>query len=108
MSLLDWLWDLFRKPTPVPIPEPKQITGIELGQMLKAYCGNLWLSDSKYKTMNKKSLEDFLRINPVNERKYITEAHDCDDFSFELMGDVSTWNSDGTFGIVWGLSLIHI
>lgn len=102
MSLLDIIWDFFRKPTPVPTPITPRITNIELGAILKLYCTNQWLSDESYQTINKKSLEDFLRTNPVSGRKYLVTAHDCDDFSFELMGDVSEWNSDGTFGIVWG------
>lgn len=102
MSWLDWLWDLFRKPKPVPIPDPQKITGVELGQILKPYCSNLWLSDASFSTISKRSFEAFLRANPVNGRAYLVDAHDCDDYSFELMGDVSSWNSAGAFGIVWG------
>ncbi len=102
MSLLDYIWDFFRKPKPVFIPDPQKISGVELGQILKPYCSNLWLSDSSYSTINKKSIEEFLKVNPVSKRAYLVDAHDCDDYSFELMGDVSSWNSDGAFGIVWG------
>jgi hypothetical protein len=102
MSLLDTIWDVFRKPTSVTISITPRITNIELGQILKPFCTNQWLSDENYQTINEKSLKDFLRTNPVSGRKYLVDAHDCDDFSFELMGDVSEWNSDGAFGIVWG------
>jgi hypothetical protein len=101
-SLLDWIWDFFRKPAIVPIPTPQNLSGVELGQILKPYCSNLWLSDETYSTINKKALEEFLRVNPVSERKYYTDIHDCDNFSFELNGEVSLWSKGGTFGVVWG------
>ncbi len=102
MSLLDTIWDFFRRPIPIPIPVTPRITNIELGQILSKYCSNIWQSDENYRTMNKNSLIEFLKVNPVNGRRYLVTAHDCDDFSFELAGDVSDWDSDGAFGIVWG------
>lgn len=102
MSFLDWLWDLFRAPKKVPILPTPDIKGIEVGQLLKQYSNNLWISDGLFKLVNTENMKEFLMANPVNGRKYITESHDCDDYSFELMGDVSDWNPALAFGIVWG------
>lgn len=102
MSWLDTIWNFFRAPTPVPIPIAPRITNIELDQILKSFCTNQWLSDESYQTINRKSLENFLRINPVSSRKFIVESFDCDEFSFELMGNIQEWNGAGAFGIVWG------
>lgn len=77
MSILELIWDFFRAPKPVPIPETSLIDGVEMGQILKPYCQNIWQSDSEYRLMDTESLIEFLRINPVNSRKYITEFHDC-------------------------------
>jgi len=105
-SLLDWIWDFFRKPKPVPIPTPQTLSGVELGQILKPYCSNLWLSDATYSTIDKKALEEFLQINPANERKYVGELWDCDNFALELHASVSRMFADeglnGAFGEVWG------
>jgi len=102
MSLLDTIWDFFRRPIPVPITVTPRITNIELGQILKPYCSNIWQSDENYSTININSLKNFLGVNPVSERKYILDSFDCDEFSFELMGNIQAWNGSGAFGIVWG------
>ncbi len=102
MSLLDQIWDFFRAPTPVSIPNTPLIYNIEVGQILSKYCNNIWQSDNEYRLININSLKEFLKVNPVNTRKYIIEAHDCDEFSWELMGNVQEWNGAGAFGIVWG------
>jgi len=60
------------------------------------------LSDSSYKLVDVDYLRTFLKENPVNKRNYVPEKHDCDDFSFILMGDITRWDSDLAFGIVWG------
>lgn len=59
-------------------------------------------SDESYKLVDIDYLKDFLRLNPVNKRNYVPIKHDCDDFAYLLMGDVTRWDSDLAFGIVWG------
>ncbi len=102
MALLDWFWDLFRAPKKVEFENKTEITGVDIGQNLKQYCQNLWLSDGAAVLINDADMKNFLENNPVNNRKYITEYHDCDDYSFELMGDVSDIFPQGAFGMVWG------
>lgn len=102
MKLLDWIWDLFRKPKQIKFTNKTEITGIEIGQLLKQYCQNLWLSDGVAVLINDIDMKAFLTKNLVNDRKYITEYHDCDDYSFELMGDISCVFPQGAFGMVWG------
>lgn len=103
MSLLDILWDFFRKPKSVKIKEMPEISATSVRDLLKPFNkDNLWISDGTFKLLDTNDLKEFLKTNPVNNRKYITEFHDCDDFCYELMGDVSTWNPAGSFGMVWG------
>lgn len=45
---------------------------------------------------------EFLLENPVSDRKYVKERHDCDDFTYILQGDVTRWDSDLAFGIIHG------
>ena len=99
---LDWLWGFFRAPMKIAVRDTPKVTGTAVGQVLSQYCKNLWISDGEFNTMDMRNVTDFLKVNPVNDRKYVNEAHDCDDFSYELMGDISTWNSAGAFGMVWG------
>ncbi|MCK4938277.1 MAG: lectin MOA-related protein [Methanosarcinales archaeon] len=103
MSILDILWDLFRKPKSVAINDMPEISGNEVKEILKKYkTGNLWISDGIFKLVDTNNIKEFLDNNPVSKRKYITEFHDCDDFCYELMGNVSTWYPEGAFGMVWG------
>lgn len=59
-------------------------------------------SDNSYKLVSPASMNLFLKHNPVDKRDYVPEKHDCDDFSYILMGDVTRWDSDLAFGIIWG------
>lgn len=101
-NALDWIWDFFRAPKKVPIVSTPSIRYSQVAALLTPYTKNIWISDDEFKTIDTENLKDFLKTNPVDGRRYITEAHDCDDYSYELMGDVSDWNPAGAFGIVWG------
>jgi len=101
-GILDLIWDYFRKPKPVPITDTPTITRDEIYKLLRNFTDNIYIGDNTYKTVQKSDMIAFLARNTVDERRYIVEAHDCDDYAFELMGDVSTWNPAGAFGIVWG------
>lgn len=61
-------------------------------------------SDNSYKLVSPASMDIFLKHNPVDKRVYVPEKHDCDDFSYILMGDVTRWDSDLAFGIIWGMT----
>jgi len=102
MNLLDMLWGIFRKPTKFEQTASPSITGDMVRKALNVYTTQLWISDGSFRTIIKDDMAQFLASNPVNQRKYVNDSHDCDDFSYELMGDVSEWNPDNTFGIVWG------
>jgi len=84
--------------------EMPSITSTEVGAMLKAYTPNVWLSDGIFQLVDTENLKAFLASDPISGRAYVSEKHDCDDYSYELMGHVSDWNPDNTFGIVWGLN----
>jgi hypothetical protein len=85
MSLLDILWDAFRKPASVSIKNMPEISGDKVRQILTPYNANLWISDGIFKLLDTDDLKAFLAKNPVNNRKYISEFHDCDDFCYESM-----------------------
>jgi len=61
-----------------------------------------WVSDSIFKVAPFSEYERFLSWNQVDKRLYIKEFHDCDDYSFQLMGDIQIpkW-SELAFGILW-------
>ncbi len=63
---------------------------------------HIYLSDSRYWLCYKNDIEQFLVKDDTNKMGYIAEERDCDDFSYRLMGQLSTpgWSSIA-FGIVW-------
>lgn len=101
-KLLDILWNYYFKPKSIDIVDTPTISGDEVKQILSKYTSNLWISDGIFKLLDTQNLRNFLSLNSVNTRKYITDFHDCDDYSYELMGDMSTWNPAASFGMVWG------
>jgi hypothetical protein len=80
------------------------ITGIDIQRLLVTEFpkANIFMSDSIYKTTNIDELMRFIKSDPTNEYRYISEYHDCDDFSFQLMGSIHSveWGAL-PFGIVW-------
>lgn len=89
-------------------PKPKKVTKrLTINQIKNILIDglnikkNIFLSDKSYGLCTKKEFLNWLRINKVNLRLYRVIKHDCDDYSYELMGQASEWNSDIAFGIVW-------
>lgn len=72
-------------------------TGIEL----KTSFNN---ADASYKRVDIDNLKLFVAKNNLSKLVYEKEVLDCDDFSFILQGDVSRYDSDLAFGIVWGVA----
>lgn len=58
-------------------------------------------SDAQYKLVDVEHFKNWLRFNPVSSRTYIADVHDCDNFSKELLGDVSKWDPGLAFGEIW-------
>ncbi|MGP8320472.1 MAG: lectin MOA-related protein [Methanosarcinaceae archaeon] len=103
MGLLDIIWDIFRKPKSVSIKSMPEISGKKVKEILnECNTGNKWVGDDTFKLIDTNNLIDFLNKNQVSKRKYITDFHDCDDYCYELMGEVSTWYPEGSFGMIWG------
>lgn len=106
MNWLNIILELLKGRKEQTIPEPMPtITGTEVTAILKSYTSNLWISDETFRLVKCDNLRAFLATDEVSNRPYVVEKHDCDDFSYELMGRVSEWNSDNTFGLVWGINV---
>lgn len=64
--------------------------------------GRIYLSDTVYKTVPKETLRKFLSKDSTNSFLYTPEFYDCDDFSYRLMGQLSTPGYGALpFGIIW-------
>ena len=95
-------------PSPTPI---SSIEGDELTALFSSAhsSANIILSDAKYELYTKEAIIKFLNYNLTNNRTYITEGHDCDDFAKILLGDYTKWASSNktqkasTFGIAYGI-----
>lgn len=90
---------------PAPPSVRKQVDGNYIFGILNAVTPNathIYLSDSQYWLCSEADVESFLKIDATNKDKYVPEEHDCDDFSYRLMGQLSTQDWSGiAFGIVW-------
>lgn len=96
---------------PEPIPEEPtpskavQVTGQQVFDVLNTAlpsAPHIYISDSQYWLCSKEDIENILKFNAINKEVYVTEKHDCDDFSYQLMGDLSDENWSGAaVGIIW-------
>jgi hypothetical protein len=97
------------------IPVPKisgEIESKELHKLLKDKLSGvfnklvIYLVDRKYQLIKKAEMIDFLNYDKTDLIKYVPEYHDCDDFSFRLMGQFSIPEWSGiAFGIAF--SKVH-
>lgn len=87
----------------LPVSQQKATSRIHKADIKKLFkdVPDIKLTDSNYKLVDIDHLQKYLQKNHVNIRKYEKTIHDCDDFSYILMGDITRWDSDLAFGILW-------
>lgn len=92
----------------IPIPKISgEISHKELHKLLKKKLPHsflkdvvIYLVDKKYQLTTREEIERFLAFDKTDLVKYFPEYHDCDDFSFRLMGQISIPEWSGlAFGI---------
>ena len=63
---------------------------------------HIYISDNQYQLCSESDINSFLVADDTNKAAYVADLHDCDDFSYRLMGQFSTPEWSGiAFGIVW-------
>ena len=105
MTLHRLLMKLLNRSAPRQL-QNERISGSEVREILEA--SDCWTkssvfrqADGSYKLVNRPSLEYFLASSKISEYLYTKESFDCDDFAFALMGDITKWDADLAFGIIW-------
>lgn len=86
------------------VPEPKRldiIIGGSLRKLLAPYTKSLHLSDNVYGLTSQRNAKNFSIQTKVAANKWLSEKHDCDEFSFALMGYWNRGLSQFAFGIAW-------
>jgi len=85
--------------------EPKrlnEITYSELSKLLTKKCRcQIFLSDEIYGLTSKEEAIKYSNQTTIRFRKWIKEKHDCDEFSFALMGYWNKGLEQFAFGIAW-------
>lgn len=101
MTFAEFIKSLFAKED---ITQPL-ITGkieiSELAKIVKPYAKEIYLSDGIFQLTSVKEASKFTAKTKVTGKKYTAEGHDCDNFSFALMGYWSQELSSFAFGIAW-------
>jgi len=97
---------LFKKSQPQPdFSSTRKATANAVRSLLR-FVGvpddRIFLSDFEYLLCDLDDIDTLLAQDATNKAEYIREKHDCDDFSYRLMGQFSVmpW-SQLAFGIVW-------
>lgn len=77
------------------------ISYADLNSALSKYAGNVFISDNQFNLTDKIDCKKFIDSTKVSFKKWVKENHDCDNFSFELMGYFSEGMYSFVFGIAW-------
>lgn len=78
-----------------------EIKMLDLRSLLSPYCKDIYLSDKTYSLTNIKEAKRFSIATKTECRKWLREQHDCDEFSFALMGYWNEGLKQFAFGIAW-------
>ncbi len=89
-----------------PMPKTSgEISYDSLKNLLKDKTKSLFLSDNSYRLIYYSSMKEFLEFDKTDREKWVKTYHDCDDFSYRLMGQASTPAWAGiAFGMAWSKS----
>ena len=83
----------------------KERSGDEIYQIIRKACptaDHIYISDSTYWLCSQADITQFLALDLTNKEPYVKQEFDCDDFSYRLMGQLSTPEWAGiAFGIIW-------
>lgn len=63
--------------------------------------GQIHITDTKYNLCSRNDMKRFLSDNKINLRKYVKRTHDCENFSFSLMGRTSFMMPSFAIGIIF-------
>ena len=89
-----------------PILDNPKILGSITGNVVTAILGRynivqVFLSDSMFDVTSKLEAETYQVQSLIQDRKWISEKHDCDNFSYSAMGYWSSCFESFSFGIAW-------
>ncbi|MBW2648964.1 MAG: hypothetical protein JRC53_03970 [Deltaproteobacteria bacterium] len=92
-------------------PEPPATEGIIAGANVRAAflevfpdsAQHIYVSDTYYRITTIRNLRKFVEWDNTNTFGYISERHDCDDFSFSLMGAFARYPDWSSYpvAIIW-------
>jgi len=90
------------------IKQPEKLGEMHIKDMrhlLESHCKNVHLSDVIYGLTSMTKARAFSKATKLESKKWVKEKHDCDEFSFALMGYWNTGLKQFALGIAW--SKIH-
>ena len=102
-ALLEWLLDQTHLPD-----NWKQGDYTDVFEALNPFApfAKIYLADRDYYFCEAEEIREFLEVDLTDRETYISETHDCDDFSFRLMGQFHEKPYSAlAFGIAW--SQVH-
>jgi len=78
-----------------------KISMAEVNAILSSQTNVIFISDETFQTTSQDQASKFTDSTRVAYRKWVEEDHDCDNFSFALMGYWSDELKSFPFGIAW-------
>lgn len=91
-----------KQPAPTKAVQASSQAVFEALMKVVPQTAKVYLSDQIYWLCSKEDIERILAFDKTNKTKYVLELYDCDDYSYHLMGQLSTPTWSGiAFGIIW-------
>lgn len=80
-----------------------EITNTEIKEIIEESFprATIYLSDKKYQLTSVDEIKKFLAVDATSDKKYKKRYHDCDNFSYRLIGQMQDWCANLAFGIIW-------
>jgi len=105
MSMNDYYVSLINKLFP-QVFYPKSLDKISIldtNLLLKYHFpkADIHLSDANFSLTSKEEAEKYVLQSSVYKAKYVSESHDCDNYSFAMQGYWSEGLESFAFGIAW-------
>ena len=84
-----------------------EISGREIGRILRHQFGDVavFTTDETYQLVDPDEFQDFLMVDETDERIYMLERNDCDDYAQILQGKVREYEYDRGHNYSWAVGM---
>jgi len=97
--------DMLENDPEIPVPHvARNISSKEMRSLLEKTVDKVHILDRNFVIPTVVSWDQFLKADPTDEQKYVSEYHDCDNFGVDLAVAAKNWMPGCACGVVMDYS----